>query len=234
MRTSRLLLPVIVVLVAVPAGLAARGHGSKRGSVRVNVVRLEGVPEALGRAELAIRVSIGAKVLYTTPRVPGRDASWNKGLRAFTSAGRPLVFELLSDHAMPGDSHPASGGENPGTVTRFSAEPAPAAPRPASPRGAAGGDETLSSGMDDLVADWGTGTLDEGIDGPDKAGKKRARPENQVTVPRFSRHAAPENQVTVPRSSPVLCAAPLPWPPADGEHRLDCAGMSLVVVTKSL
>ena len=220
MRTARLLPLVVLLVVAVPAGLAARGPGSKHGSVRVTVLRLEGVPDALAGARLAVRVSLGAKVLYTTPRVSGREAAWNKGLRAFTSAGVPLVFELLSDRTpLAAGARTSAGEPAPGS------RPSPVAARPAD------ADETLSAGMGDLVADRGTGTLDEGIDAGDSHPVVEGRPsraprENPVTVTK--------DQVTVPRSSPILCAAPLPWPPADGEHRLDCAGMSLVVVTKAM
>jgi hypothetical protein len=100
---------------------------------------------------------------------------------------------------------------------------APAAnpPRHRESRKAAGAgdkdDSILESGLDHLVADYGMGTLDEGA-----ADAPPSRPGGPVMSP----------FVRVPRAA--FCVAKLDWLPADGEHRLECGGATLVVTTKAV
>jgi len=66
-----------------------------------------------------------------------------------------------------------------------------------------------------MVADYGTGTLDEGAEaGPHPDG------------------APPP---ATPDSTPgALCGAEIPWPPDDGRHRVECGAMTLVVETRMI
>jgi hypothetical protein len=196
-RIALRLVAVLVLLATLPSAHAAAG------SVRVRVLRLGGVPASWQARRLAVRVSIGSRELYTTPAKPGTDASWDKGLRAYTASTNPLRFQVLAADGA-GDAR---------------AKPAPSDPAPSrkarrdAPRESA--DEILSAGLDDLVADYGEGTLDEGSDAP---------------APPRDREPARDPQDASPAPvGGVLCTASLAWPPAPGEHALPCGKATLYV-----
>jgi len=170
------------------------------GSVKVRVVRLDGAPDTLKGHLLSVKVLVGDREIDRTPAARAEDARWDRGLRAYTAAAKDLVFGLMD--GSPGAAADASAPHGRGARVRDQ-------------------DEALGTGFKDLVADYGTGRLDEGAD---SAGQRRkdlvADAASLAPVPR--------------RGTVELCRAAMSWPPSDGEHRLDCVGMTLVINTKRL
>jgi len=196
-RTASIIVFLVAVLAMfVPASATA-------GSVQVRVLRLGTVPAAWQAHRLSVRVSIGSRALYTTPARRGVDAVWNKGLRAYTASTNPLRFQVLAAGAV-GDPHgtPAHDAPVPSKRTRTD-----------EPRESA--DEILSAGLDDLVADYGEGTLDEGADSMPSPREREPRPR-------------PETAQSA-EDPGVLCTATLAWPPAPGEHALLCGSAVLFI-----
>lgn len=176
-------------------------------SVTVRVVGLEDVPRDLDARRVAVRVFIGSKRLYQTPWARGPAPTWNRSLRAFTAVGNPLRFEVVVGPSAPPQTVP-------------SREPPPqAAPVPASLQDQ---DRTLATGFEELVGDWEAGLSPA----PARAPRKEPRP--PAASDKEPRPHPPPGAAEPPG---VLCRAVLPWPPTDGEHRLSCATMVLLIRT---
>lgn len=196
------------------------------GSVRVRVVGLEAVPPDIGARRFAVRVSIGSKRLYQTPWARGPEPTWGRSLRAFTAAGNPLVFEVVSETTAREE---APGGEPPAT-----------APRPARPPGSQ--DRTLATGFEELVGDWEAGLSPP----PARPSPDQPNPAATIGLPHppttigLPHPPTPDGKTARPRrparpqarqEPTTLCRARLSWPPSDGEHRVPCGTMVLVVHT---
>jgi hypothetical protein len=178
----------ILLLVVVPAFVAAKPSTSN--SYRVRIVRYEPGTDPGPRGRLSVTASFGKKKLYQTPKVPASRPEWGKSLRASTVKNAPLRFKVLAH------------GKNAALAV------APKAPTPLEDP-----DGTLATGLDDFVADYGTGTLDEGTpQEPERPGKKAGKKGGKKTV--------------------VWCRAELAWPPADGEHVLACGSGRLIVTSR--
>lgn len=174
------------------------------GSVRVQVLRLEAVPPDIGARRFAVRVSIGSKRLDQTPWARGPEPKWDRSLRAFTAVGNPLVFEVVGEAAAPAQS---PSDEPPATPPR----PARHASSPATQ------DRTLATGFEELVGDW-----EAGLSPPPGRPSSPDPPAASGKTPRPARPAPREE---------TLCRARLSWPPSNGEHRVPCGTMVLVVHT---
>jgi len=208
MRTRlALLLSLVVVTIAVRAAAVTPVR-----NVRVRVLQLEG--ERVDPAKrLAVQVFIGSRQLYQTPFVDGATARWDKGLRAYTALAMPLSFVVVSDSGSRGPVRPARRIDPPRRAVPRDVEVDP--------------DALLSAGMDDFVADYGTGTLDEGAQGAASA-KTRPPIDDGMKMIEAPKPAQSEFEGQERRVSKV-CTARLKWPPAEGEHRLPCGSMTLVV-----
>lgn len=190
-------------------GWGVAAHADTARSVKVRVVALEAVPPDLAARRVAVRVFIGSKRLDQTPWSRGSRPVWNRSLRAFTAVGNPLVFEVVGEAAVP-PREPARE------------EPPATAPRPS--RTPASQDRTLATGFEELVGDWEAGPS------PPPARPPRGPPDPPAT----SGNATPPSRPARPpvrEGATTLCRASLAWPPSDGEHRLACGSMVLVVHT---
>ncbi len=193
--------------LAIQAAWAVDAHADTPRSVKVRVVALEAVPPDLAARRVAVRVFIGSKRLDQTPWSRGSGPVWNRSLRAFTAAGNPLVFEVVGEAAAP-PREPARE------------EPPATAPRPS--RTPASQDRTLATGFEELVGDWEAGLPPPPARPPPGQPHPPAASGNATPRPRPARPPAREGATT-------LCRARLAWPPSDGEHRLACGTMVLVV-----
>lgn len=196
--------PVPSVASPPPAAAVPASPRPRAGSVRVGPVRVE-APGAPRDRFLAVSLAIGERPLWQSSTLPAPSASWPVRLRAFTAKGHPLVFRVV---AVP----PARG-------------PLPVPPPPADParpsrrsRTVREQDATIASALPDLIADYGSGTLDD-------PGEPRGPPDPSL-------HALPRSSSPLP--APARCRADLSWPPVDGEHRLSCGPFTIVVETRWL
>ena len=212
MRTRLVIAALLLSVVAGTVAFRAAAVTPVR-NVRVRVMQLEGAADADRSKRLAVQVFIGSRQLYQTPFVSGSTARWNKGLRAYTALAMPLSFVVVSD----------GGSRVPVRPARRIDPPRRAAPRDVQ----IDPDALLSAGMDDFVADYGTGTLDEGAEGSASA-KARPMIDGGMPVIDAPKPAQPEFESQERRVSKV-CTARLKWPPAEGEHRLSCGSMTLVI-----
>lgn len=98
------------------------------------------------------------------------------------------------------------------------ARPPPAPPAPSSRRSRSvrEQDAAIASGMDALVTDYGAGTLDD-----------PGEPFDRALATATSRSSRPGPAAP----GDVRCTTRLAWPPADGEHRLECGPYTVVVMT---
>ncbi len=220
MRCVRFLLPCLVSMLlgfgAVPGPLVAReapdtpeGHVH---NVRVALGTLEG---ATGSAPLAIQVSGGGRILFTTAGKAPQATRWQHRIRVFTRHDHPLVFRVIR---MEPDA--AAFMTAPRPRRRPAASARPALPEPEVRRQ----DRILAEGFDDLIGDF---------DLPDARDRLEAIARNRSAqdIPE-RRNERPSTHVA--NDGGVLCTATLAWPPADGEHSLACGDMTLRVRTTRL
>lgn len=224
MRCVRFLLPCLVAILlwigAVPGPIVAReapdtpeGHVH---NVRVALGTLEG---ATGSAPLAIQVSGGGRILFTTAEKAPQATRWQHRIRVFTRHDHPLVFRVIRMEpdaaALMPPPQPA-----PRPQRRPAASARPALPEPEVRRQ----DRILAEGFDDLIGDF---------DLPDARDRLEAlaRTRRAQDIPE-RRNERPSTQVAT--DGGVLCTVTLAWPPADGEHSLACGDMTLRVRTTRL
>ncbi len=140
----------------------------------------------------------------------GERPLWRSTSAAASSASWPVRLR-----AYTAKRHPL-------VFTVVSADPGAPVPRPRSRlrwAGRAGTvreqDAALASVLPDLVTDYGAGTLDD------------------PGEPRGLAAAAAEPSLPTLRvdGRPVRCRTHLDWPPADGEHRMECGPFTVVVET---
>jgi len=185
---------------------AAAGEDPVR-NVRVWFGAIEGAP---ADGEVALSVSGGGRVLFTTRPAPAKTARWQHSIRVYTEREQPLEFRLV---------RPVKGREAP---VRVAPSRAPAE-RPAKRRhvDVRRQDQVLAEGFDDLVADF------------DSSGPGRAVPEDdRIDLP--SPRPTRESSMPPDAGGTTLCRVRLAWPPEDGTHRLSCGAMTIVVRTKRL
>lgn len=173
------------------------------GSVQVRILGLEQVPDDWRTLNLAVRAAIGTRFLYQTPGIRGARRSWNRGLRVYTAYSRPVVLRVVETDRVASRN----------AVKRKSSAPV----RRTSREDLSRSDETLATGMDDLVMDYGP----SGAPGD----AQRRDPDGE---PEAFRYPVGEDRYR------VLCKTKIKWPPADGEHRLDCGEAVLRVTTRWL
>ncbi|MBL6976158.1 MAG: hypothetical protein ISR64_10530 [Deltaproteobacteria bacterium] len=196
MRTTVIILSLLVL------ALPARAD-ENAGSVRVRILELTRVPDHWKGLNLAVRTAIASRFLYQTPGIKGARRPWNRALRVYTAYSLPVVFKVVEPDAV---------------VRRTAAVRKPKARLWQRTRAdEAQSDETLATGLDDLVADYGpSGEI--AANGP-------TDPDDDSTA-----YSYPVGADVVR----TLCKTKLKWPPADGEHRLECGGAVLLVSTRRL
>jgi hypothetical protein len=185
-RLSSLVLGLVLALG--PSLLPSPAVAGPARRVKMRVLRLDDAPKEWTARRLLVGVSIGAREIYRTPAETKPD--WDKGFRVQTSRGHPVEFAVVGTScASPGTADDTAKARR-------------------APQRKGHGDDSLETGMDDLVADYGTGTLDEGA-GPDRRPARAA--------------------VAGACREKVLCRASLAWKPEPGEHKVPCGAATLVV-----
>lgn len=221
MRCVRFLLPSLVSMLlwfgAVPGPLVARevpdtpeGHVH---NVRVALGTLEG---ATGSAPLAIQVSGGGRILFTTAGKAPLAARWQHRIRVFTRHDHPLVFRVIRIEPGAAAFPPALRPQR-----RPTAPARPALPEPEVRRQ----DRILAEGFDDLIGDFDLPDARDRLEAIARSRRAQDIPERRSEGP--STHVPTDG-------GGVLCTATLAWPPTDGEHSLACGDMTLRVRTTRL